>query len=322
MEINIHKCLIQILDSSTDTFVDSLELIELNDIEEEVLINKTRRAFLLPKRKCGLKGEEKHNNLLLNYKDNKLKEFANKFGKDYFKLKTENSAFNNTYLIYVDVRINENDYLLVIDNALKTCISHNTEFKDDILNRLVEYKTVLPKDIGSSDRFILFDYLNKDLQIYESNDGKNLFEKMFELDSIPTANEAFKVFESKVIEVSQNNDIPLSDSLPEFKNTFLEAKVIDPELIAKEVFNDNLIAQNEFKMKMANEGFKEDYLIKQSELALPKRSRTMKYVTESGIEIIVPANIIKRKDKVEITTNPDGTTSIEIKNISKLKNKL
>lgn len=83
-----------------------------------------------------------------------------------------------------------------------------------------------------------------------------------------------------------------------------------------------LIAQNEFKMKIKNEGFKEDYFIPHEEIVLPKKNRTMKYVTESGIEIIVPANIIKRKDKVEITTNPDGATSIEIKNISKLKNKM
>lgn len=165
----------------------------------------------------------------------------------------------------------------------------------------------------------MFDYLNEELQIFEANDNKNLFEKMFEIESKPTTKEAFKVFESKVIEACQNNGIPLSDTLPDFKNTFVEAKRIDPELIAKEVFNDNLIAQNEFKMKIKNEGFKEDYFIPHEEIVLPKKNRTMKYVTESGIEIIVPANIIKRKDKVEITTNPDGTTSIEIKNISKLK---
>lgn len=115
------------------------------------------------------------------------------------------------------------------------------------------------------------------------------------------------------------NDIPLSDSLPDFKSTFNEVKRVDPEIIAKEVFNDNPIAQNKFKMKLRNEGFNEDYYINHEEFSLPKKNRVMKYVTESVIEIIVPANVVKRKDKVEITTNPDGTTSIEIKNISKLK---
>ena len=53
---------------------------------------------------------------------------------------------------------------------------------------------------------------------------------------------------------------------------------------------------------------------------LEKKDRMVRFVTETGIEISIPAQYIKRKDFVEIVNHSNGTVSIEIKNISDLKN--
>jgi hypothetical protein len=50
-------------------------------------------------------------------------------------------------------------------------------------------------------------------------------------------------------------------------------------------------------------------------------SKSMKIKTDTGIEIIVPAECLENNDYIEFVSNPDGKISISIKNIGKILNR-
>ena len=62
-------------------------------------------------------------------------------------------------------------------------------------------------------------------------------------------------------------------------------------------------------------------------MSRPKRESTIKkfqkqhLTTDTGIEITIPMEEYKNPDRVEFLTNPDGTVSVLIKNIGRLRTK-
>lgn len=52
-----------------------------------------------------------------------------------------------------------------------------------------------------------------------------------------------------------------------------------------------------------------------------RTGRTHKIKTDTGIEIIFPSEYVENSDFIQFINNPDGTISIELKNIAKIENK-
>ena len=65
----------------------------------------------------------------------------------------------------------------------------------------------------------------------------------------------------------------------------------------------------------------------EKEVIRPKSENTIKkfqkqhLTTDTGIEITIPMEEYKNPDRVEFLTNPDGTVSVLIKNIGRLRTK-
>ena len=52
-----------------------------------------------------------------------------------------------------------------------------------------------------------------------------------------------------------------------------------------------------------------------------RTGKTHKIKTDTGIEITFPSEYIDNSDYIQFINNPDGTLSIELKNIAKIVNK-
>jgi hypothetical protein len=94
---------------------------------------------------------------------------------------------------------------------------------------------------------------------------------------------------------------------------------INVEEISEKVFDDHEIKKvygNEIKMK----GIEEPKVKVNFNYANKKKTK-QKIITDEGIEINIPYEIINDKEKVEFITNNDGTISIVLKNIDSLTDK-
>lgn len=326
MEILIHQVLLVILDTETNTRVPSEATEDFSDQEKNFLITKIKKARAMDQRRSRLTSEGKNNGLFKMYQPQQLQPLADSLSQQIFDWKMQLGLHEMSDCFFVNCRIDEVETLFILDTSLKTQFTHHTKIEEGhSLNQLVPYRGILCEGIGKEDRFVFWDWRNNTISIKENKVDYNeksvaLFaDILFDLTMPPTQQEVVQIMEKSVRELSNKYELDLKKTLPQLKSAISACDFLEPEVVAKTVFEASPIVGEEFRISVADAGVKEAVAVDQKRL--PKKDRTMKFVTEAGIEIIIPATYLKRKDKVEIINNPDGTTSIEIKNIEKLKNR-
>ena len=94
---------------------------------------------------------------------------------------------------------------------------------------------------------------------------------------------------------------------------------VDIGEMADSVFASSDVLKREFVEEAKKAGIPEKVYINR-DLAL-KSTKSHKIKTDTGIEISFPADYTSNSDYIEFINNPDGTISIELKNIGKIVNK-
>ena len=89
--------------------------------------------------------------------------------------------------------------------------------------------------------------------------------------------------------------------------------------IAEELFAEKPLAKAEFKEELKKQGVPTAIEV---EYVKPTRSdKVQKIKTDKGIEIIIPVDYMNTKEFVEFKNQPDGTISIQLKNITHITSK-
>ena len=97
-----------------------------------------------------------------------------------------------------------------------------------------------------------------------------------------------------------------------------EENVIDNQIIAETLYGDSYAKKEKFFEQINEMGYV-DRAPAEVAVAGPKYSK-QKFRLDNGIEISIPLELYKDPEVVEFINNPDGTTSVIIKNIEKIKN--
>ena len=82
------------------------------------------------------------------------------------------------------------------------------------------------------------------------------------------------------------------------------------------VLSENLMSFNDEMRE-----YTEKHIIKCYNDADLKKTKFTKFITDEGIEINIPYEMLSNREKVEFITNPDGTISIMLKNIDNITDK-
>ncbi|MBQ4343130.1 MAG: hypothetical protein IJC38_04510 [Erysipelotrichaceae bacterium] len=216
--------------------------------------------------------------------------------------------------------------VLFLDNVLSDAmIVQAVPAESGLDYQLMKINSVMTSSFSKKDRFLIWQWRNEDLRIKEDPaqiEGETLHlwsEKLFHLKADKTEKEIYQVIERAVKDISFNHGIPSEQTLPELKAVLSETEIITPDQVAKAVFEHRPDAQVVLKARMADQGISESVSFDTNRLS--KKDRTLKMITDAGIEIIVPSSLLKRTDLIEITTHEDGTSSIELHNIGQIKNK-
>lgn len=325
MKPEIHQMLFLILDTEKDSFVSS-SILDLRDEEREFIKKKVQKVLSSDQRKAYLNSDEKHNLCLKQFELSKFEEISLILGQSYFNLKKEKGLYELSDLFFVDFNAEGINYYLMLDLPLKKALTHQIDFIEDrTVNHLIETAVLGSDLLVKEDSFILLDWKDQNITVKDQRLDVNgslckLMENhLFDLSASPTLTETVSFMEKTVKEISNKYEFDLKEILPQFKSAVEDCEFLEAKTMAKKVFEKSPVASEEFRISMENSGYAEP--VAKEGKPLPKKDRTMKFVTESGIEIIVPSSYLKRKDKIEIHQNPDGTTSISIKNIEKLNNR-
>ena len=92
------------------------------------------------------------------------------------------------------------------------------------------------------------------------------------------------------------------------------------EEVKEKIFPDSPQMQEELTEKLEKYHLEKEVIRPKSENTI-KKFQKQHLTTDTGIEITIPMEEYKNPDRVEFLTNPDGTVSVLIKNIGRLRSK-
>jgi len=322
--LDIRRAVLHILDKSIGVPLLSEELLDLYEIEEFV-----ERHILKSLKDEDSKIIHNYDGKLLDILDsyehspngflNLSKEFASMFYNIISK-----SEVPSADLLVIDYLNNEERNLMILKLNYKKSYIHYVEKSESLKNKIICQPVSLPNESQKIDEFINFNTKKNIVTIKEKKydfDGiseKYISKFILEIAQSKSPKENLNLVKNavdKVIKKYYPDDfmikINTNDTMAE---SFNKERMINVDNIAEQVSKGIENIREDFldDIKMAGITKKQILLNDNLKSHLNKKQRI---ITEDGIEVKVPINFFKMKDKYEIINNPDGTLSILIKNI-------
>ncbi|MEL7647479.1 MAG: nucleoid-associated protein [Sedimentibacter sp.] len=332
MSVSISKAILHILDPSLGMPVLSENLMSFNDQMREY----TEKHIL----KCYNDADLKKTRFIseVGLFKGLVKEYANtddfmKFSRAitefFFKLIAENPDVRPCDLLFVQANVFNKDYMIILKLNYKKGYIHFTKQEEGTKNIIIEQPCALPAASQKIDEFIFVDTNSMEVFVKEKkcqvyNEPCYYISKhLLECREEKPDKEKVKIITQttdKIIKEFYDDDIMMKTRVKNIiRENVEESLKFNVEEISEQVFDDHEIKKaytEEIKMK----GIKEPE-VKVNFNYANKIKTKQKIVTDEGIEINIPYEIISNKDKVEFINNPDGTISIVLKNIDSIIDK-
>ena len=227
--------------------------------------------------------------------------------------------------------IDDLPFLGLLKLNYRTNYIHHVEYQGETnFNLLVKQRTVLPGENQKPEEGILINLADFSIRLvekeYEIDGNKEPYlSKRFLNCSDQLSCAAKAKIISRVAEKlgkKYNND--QLDSIAKLRKTVTEhigeSNSVAVESVAREIFEDNPIAQREYIEEIKEAGIQEDQ-VHLSEKLVERKFGSHKIKTDTGIVINFPSTYYNNKEMIEFINNPNGTVSILIKNVGKISNK-
>jgi len=332
MSVSISRAILHILDTSLGVPLLSENLMSFNDELREYTEKHILKCF----NDSDLKKTKFINEdgfFLMHIKEYKgndeFKNFTNEVSKFFYKLISENPDIKPCDLLFVQANIFNKDYIVILKLNYKKGYIHYTKQEEGTKNIIIEQPCALPSATQKIDEFIFVDIntlevfvKEKKCQVY--NEPSYYISKyLLECKEEKPDKEKVKIITDttdKIIKEYYNDDMFMKTKVKNIIRENVEDSLnINVADISEQVFEDHEMKKmynEEIKMK----GLK-DPEVKVNFNYANKIKTKQKIVTDEGIEINIPYELISDKNKVEFITNPNGTISIVLKNIDSIIDK-
>ena len=200
--------------------------------------------------------------------------------------------------------------------------------QDDNYTRmeLVEYSSALPAASASLSFEFCTDLFTGQTSLIEKKDrgftplSEIILSRQFDM----TPKEKIKAAQQIVQQVHAGEDLDEMNHRVQFKQKVSESlkenEEVDLEQIFEEIYVDQPSTLYEVKAKLQDQGLDQKRLTVSSS-PYDSKLKKQKLVTDSGIQITLPIDFVTDSNHVEFITNPDGSMSILLKNITHIYDK-
>ena len=234
-------------------------------------------------------------------------------------------------LLFVQFTLDEVACLGMFKLNYSDSITHHVSQEDDTLtNHLIVNRAILPSARQAIQEGMVlnlesmqYHVLEKKHMITELAEKRFYFTEMFlEDEPKPSLKENIAMIKKAVQKTSKAfNDeefVALAETKQALVHSMEEENVIDNQVVADRLFGDNYAKKEKFFQEVEELGYV-DRAPAEVAVAGPKFSK-QKLRLNNGIEISIPMDLYQDAEVVEFINNPDGTISVMIKNIEKIKN--
>lgn len=328
----VSHALLQILDyKSGKNYLSDVELNLGAQTTIEYILKIFNTCLNSSTKKKGVFNQESEiKDLFLKYKNAEIDflSLAKKITEDLNQFYQKIADCPSFDLIFSDFSSDNSKYFgfVLIEN--KETITHKIESVDGkVSNIVVKNLYTLPTSGISINNFILVDLDSLDVYCCEKKrqvDGNNIYilQEYINANFSMSNSAQYKIIKNITTKISEENGVNPAVAMSKVKSFLMENPVIEnmkPEDISSKVFDTKPEAKASFDAKMHANGIINNINLDR-EFVL-KKADVHKIKTDTEIEISIPTEYYSNKDYVEFVDEEDGTTSIKIKNISKIINK-
>lgn len=258
-------------------------------------------------------------------------DLASQIARELYQLVSHCDEPESTDLLVIDFQDDDdvrNLGILMLDN--KTAYTH--QILDDegtVYNKLIKHYAILPGTAQKAEAYALIRLNDFSIHFVDKKrkmDGEDVYllpDKLLQCTSVISSKEAVKVVSKIAEKVAEEHGASTVEALSKAKTYLVEnaetADSFSPQDLGSDVFGDSTVLQREFEEQVKEAKLPEAVAI-EKEYA-QKAGRSHKIKTDTGIEITFPSEYIENTDFIQFINNPDGTLSIELKNIGKIVNK-
>lgn len=209
----------------------------------------------------------------------------------------------------------------------RTSFAHAVELEDNlIINKIIRQVTTLPYKSQKVEEGFLIDVTNglvhiKDKLItMDGKKGKYISESVLGIGSTMTPKRKIDMIAKtaeKVIEKYEETPLVGVAKVKQMLTEHLDENgSVNITEIVESCF-DTDTAKEAYLSALNEKGIQPETLVI-NESQRKKLKRTQKIKTASGVEIILPFEYVSRSENLEIINYPDGTVSIQLKNLGEL----
>ncbi len=239
--------------------------------------------------------------------------------------KEEAASFD---VLAADYRMDDIPYVAFVFLELQDTVSHMTDVSEGKLtNTIVSGSPVLPQVNKKPASFACVNMLSKQIGFTDETKWKDgasvLKDRLLHAKAGVSRKEVVESVKEIACEVAEeyhdDETIVLSRMKESIAETVKEGLPLSTDDLAEAVFSEAPEMSAAFIRKARERELPET-------TELPKASvtqsmRRQRISTDTGIEISFPASYFRKKEFIEFVTRPDGTISIEIKQVGRITNK-
>lgn len=332
MSVSITKAILHILDPSLGIPVLSENIMSFNDQMREY----TEKHILKSYNDADLKKTKfvNQDGIFLKLVNEYLKnddfiKLSREISEFFFKIIAENPDVRPCDLMFVQANIFNKDYIVILKLNYKKGYIHFTKQEDTTKNIIIEQPCSLPTASQKIDEFIFVDLNSLDVFVKERkcqvyNEPSYYISKhILECKEEKPDKEKVKIITQatdKIIKEYYDDDMLMKSRVKNIIRENVEEKLnINIEEISEKAFKDE-DARKVYNEEIQMKGIREPE-IKVNFNYANKIKTKQKLITDEGIEINIPYEMLSDKEKVEFITNTNGTISIMLKNIDNIVDK-
>lgn len=328
MDIRIENAILHILDSNAELPVFSQQKLNLDDEKVYDFVSKhIERIFVDQAVKTG-KIEE--NSLIASLIKNVNEDFIDgsiSIAEKLYEIMRQYLEIPSGDLLIAKVNFEELDYIAIIKFNYREGYTHYVDYGDNgTLNKIVINKVMFPSELQRNIEATTINLKDLSLRVLEKEydiEGikRSYFSKMFlGCDTDLSIKESIRVIRNVAKEITKeyyDDDFDKVSAIKEAIHHNIDVGTIEVENVANAMFRNNPEIRKEYMDRVEEAGVAK---IVDLEGKKPEKKLSVhKLKMDNGISLDIPVDIYRDKNIIEFVNNPDGTISIMIKNISKMK---
>lgn len=330
--INIQHAILHILDFNSGVTVFSDQELSTGGSVETFLLKHIEKSLHDANLKSGIfYDNSKWKGLLSSYLNEEISfvEFTKKLANQAYTVLCGSEKLDSSDLLFLDLTIEGERKIVFFKCNNRTGFVHQIcQDESGIKNEIINHYAILPALSQKIDECAFISSDTLEIQFTDKKytiDGQSgylLADFLLECEYQISAKESLKIVDTIAKKVAEDHNVDSVAAAVKTKSYLvdhIEADYINPEALCKEIFPSAPLLQQQYMEEIKTAGLPAQVRI-EKELAL-RKGKSHRIKTDTGIEIIIPIEYFENPDYIEFINHPNGTVSINVKNIAKLINK-